>query len=296
MLLVTGANGNLGRSIIGNLRKLVGPKEFAVATRNVETPFVRGLAQEGVEVRRADFDDASSLPGAFAGIEKALIISTYSDNSVRLQQNLRALSAARAAGVRHFIYTSFAGASPRSLSEHSRLVHYPTEQAIRESGLQYTILRHALYAEVTVQDVDETLASGVLYRCGGEAACAYIAREDLGLSAATVLARAGHENRIYTETMASPLTGREIARALSDTFGRPVEYRALDPEEWAQYMMRTWHLPEPLARSAMGTMRAIAAGEFDLASNDYQSITGRAPRSYGEFLRGVKAAREQTAG
>ena len=80
--------------------------------------------------------------------------------------------------------------------------------------------------------------------------------------------------------------------ALTETFGRPVEYRALDAEEWAQYMMRKWHLPEPLARSAMGTMRAIEAGEFDLESGDYQPITGRAPRSYRQFLREFKAARE----
>jgi hypothetical protein len=88
-----------------------------------------------------------------------LLISTYADNSERLRQNLAALEAAKAAGVSHILYTSFLSAGPDALSEHSQLVHWPTEQAIAGSGLSYTILRHALYAEILVADLDDTLAS-----------------------------------------------------------------------------------------------------------------------------------------
>jgi len=288
MLLVTGANGNLGGAIIRNLRKLLRPAEFAVATRNPQSSFARELAAQGIEVRSADFDSMATLSGTFTGVRKALIISTYSDNSQRLRQNRNALEAAKSAGVRHIIYTSFINAS-NSQSEHSRLVHYPTEQAIKASGLTYTILRHALYAEILVSDLADTLASGVLRRCGGDAACAYIARDDLGLSAATVLATDGHENRIYTETMARTYTGKDVARALSTVFGRPVEYRSIPVEEWARYMVEKWQVPASVAGSAVGTMRAVEAGEFDIATRDYEAVTGRPPRSLEQFLQDVKA-------
>jgi NAD(P)H dehydrogenase (quinone) len=291
MLLVTGANGNLGGAIIRNLRNSSQPGDFAVATRNPQSSFARTLAAAGIDVRRADFDSMSTLSGTFTGIRKALIISTYSDNSQRMRQNLNALDAARKAGVEHIIYTSFINASQDSLSEHSRLVHYPTEQAIIASGLTYTLLRHALYADILVNDLEETLASGVLQRCGGESACAYIAREDLGLSAATVLVRDGHENRIYTETMTRTYTGKEIARALSDAFGREIKYRAIAAEDWPQYMVEKWKVPVSLAGSATGTMRAVESGEFDIVTRDYESITGRRPRSLVEFLQGLEAAR-----
>jgi NAD(P)H dehydrogenase (quinone) len=76
MIMVTGANGNLGGGVAANLLKLVGPKGFVAGTRNPESPFARELAAKGVEVRRADFDDPASLEKAFEGVETALNIST----------------------------------------------------------------------------------------------------------------------------------------------------------------------------------------------------------------------------
>jgi len=292
VLLVTGANGHLGGAVVRNLCKLAKPGDFAVATRNPQSEFAHQLAAQGIEVRRADFDAPDTLADAFRGIRKALIISTYADNRLRLRQNLNALEAAQRAGVEHFIYTSFANAGPHSLSEHTQLVHYPTEQAILSSGLTYTILRHALYAEILVNDLEDTLASGVLQRCGGEAACAYISRDDLGVSAATVLATPGHENRIYTETMARAYTGRQVAQVLSDTFGRRIEYRAVPALEWTQYMVSRWKVSPAAAASALGTMRAVESGEFDLATSDYETITGHPARSLPQFMQQIKIARE----
>jgi NAD(P)H dehydrogenase (quinone) len=122
-------------------------------------------------------------------------------------------------------------AGPDALAEHSQRVHWPTEQAIAASGLSYTILRHALYAEILVGDLDETLANGVLRRCGGSAACTYVARDDLGLSAATVLAGDQHESRILNETMERSYTGDEVADAIGRCFGKPVRYEAVGRDD-----------------------------------------------------------------
>ena len=170
-------------------------------------------------------------------------------------------------------------------------MHYPTEQALLASGMQYTILRHALYADIMVNDLDETLATGVLRRAGGTAPCAYIAREDLGLSAATVLARAGHENRIYNETMEKTLTGADIAALISKVFGREVRYEAVPAADWPQYMSDHWGLPLHLAKSSLGTMKAIESGQFNTATRDYEAITGRPPMTMEQFLQGVRDQR-----
>jgi NAD(P)H dehydrogenase (quinone) len=291
MLMVTGANGNLGGQVVANLKALVGPKGFIAGTRDPSSPFARELAASGVEVRRADFDDPETLAQAFAGVEAALIISTYAANWARPGQNLNAIQAAGHAGVRRLAYTSFAGAGPASSAEHSTLVHYPTEQALMASGMDYTILRHALYADIMVGDLDETLATGVLRRAGGSAPCAYIARDDLGLSAATVLARPGHANRIYTETMAETLTGDQIAALMSEVFGRQIRYEAVPSDEWAQYMTEHWGVPAELSKSSISSMRAVENGEFDLVSSDYETITGRPPKTMRAFLEGVAASR-----
>ena len=291
MLLVTGGNGNLARSVIANLLRMSDPGNILVTTRNPASPSARELAARGVTVRHGDFDAPETLGPAFACASRALLISTYADNSERLRQNLAALEAAKAAGVSHILYTSFLSAGPDALSEHSQLVHWPTEQAIAGSGLSYTILRHALYAEILVADLDDTLATGVLRRCGGTAACTYIARDDLGLSAATTLASDERENRILNETMERSYTGDEVAEAIARCFGKPVRYVAVAPEDWPAYMMEKWGLPPSLAASTVGTMRAIEAGQFDLVTNDYRTVTGRSPQTLDEFLAGVRGSR-----
>jgi NAD(P)H dehydrogenase (quinone) len=242
-------------------------------------------------VRHGDFDAPETLGPAFAGATRALLISTYADNSERLRQNLAALEAAKTAGVRHVLYTSFLAAGPDALAEHSQRVHWPTEQAIAASGLSYTILRHAIDVEILVADLDDTLASGVLRRCGGSAAATYIARDDLGLSAATVLAGDQEENRVLNETMERSYTGDEVAEAIARCFGKPVRYEAVAAEDWPGYMTEKWGVPPALAASTVGTMRAIEAGQFDLVTGDYRAITGRSPQTLDEFLAGVRAAR-----
>lgn len=291
MLMVTGANGHLGGHVVANLRALVGPAGFVAGTRDPSSAFARELAASGVQVRRIDFDEPSTLTTGFKGIEAALLISTYAPNSIRPRQNLNAIECAKRAGVRRLVYTSFAGAGPTSRADHTIEVHWPTEQALMASGMEYTILRHALYADIMVGDLEETLSTGVLRRAGGSAPCAYIARDDLGVSAATVLAKPGHENRIYTETMEETLTGDQISALMSDVFGRPIRYEAVAARDWPAYMTEHWGVPAELAKSSLGTMRALESGEFNIVSGDYEAITGRKPKSMREFLERVAAVR-----
>jgi NAD(P)H dehydrogenase (quinone) len=287
MIFVSGANGQLARAVISSILDAGRGESLAVGTRDVNSAFAKELARRGVSVRHADFRDPALMRQALQGVRKALIIPTYDTNDVRLQQNLNALEAARAAGVRHVVYPSFINAESQRV-EHSRLVHFPTEQAIRASGLGFTILRHALYADILVGDLQQTLASGVLRRAMGTARCAFVARSDLGVSAAQVLMREAPSGRTYSETMERTWSGAEIAALLSEVFARPVRYEAVAAADWPRFMNETWGVPMELAQSTLGTMAAIEAGEFDLVTQDYREITGRPARSMREFLESVR--------
>jgi NAD(P)H dehydrogenase (quinone) len=288
MIFVSGANGQFARAVINSLLEAGRGPSLAVGTRDVTTPFARDLAARGVSVRHADFRDPDLMRQALLDVEKALFIPTYDTNDVRLRQNLNALEAAAAAGVRHVVYPSFLNAESK-LVEHSQMVHYPTEQAIKASGLQFTILRHALYADLLIADLQSTLASGVLHRCGGAARCAYVARADLGVSAAQVLMSDGHAGRVYSETMERTYSGAEAAALMSEVFGKPVRYEAVSASDWPRYMTENWGVPPELAKSTVGTMQAIEAGEFDIVSPDYRAITGHPARTLREFLESVRS-------
>ncbi len=289
MIFVSGANGHFGGSVIRNIIAAGRARDLAVGTRNVDSDFVRELKDQGVTVREADFRQPHQMRRALEGVTKALFIPTYDANSERLQQNLNAVAAATAAGVQHVVYASFLRAE-LPLVEHSRLVHFPTEQAIRASGLGYTLLRHALYAEILVGDLQATLASGMLQRPNGKSRCAYIAREDLGFSAAQVLLRDAGVNRVYTETMEQTYTGQEVASLMTEIFGKPVRFQPVPAAEWPRYMTENWGVPPEISKSTVGTMQAVEAGEFDVVSPDYREIAGRPARTMRQFLEGVRSA------
>jgi NAD(P)H dehydrogenase (quinone) len=287
VIFVSGANGQLARAVITAIVSAGRGGTLAVGTRDVDSPFAQELAAQGVSVRRADYRDPDLTTRALRGVEKALLIPTYDTNDVRLRQNLNALEAARMAGVRHVVYPSFLNAESARV-EHSRLVHFPTEQAIRASGLDFTILRHALYADILVGDLQETLATGVFRRSLGTARCAYVARADLGVSAAQVLMRNEPSGRVYSETMERTYSGDEIASEMSAVFGRPVHYQAVASADWPLFMTEKWGVPAELSKSTLGTMQAIEAGDFDIVSPDYREITGRPARSLRQFLESLR--------
>lgn len=290
MLFVSGANGQFAGHVIRNVLAAGRGRDLVVGTRSVDTPFARELAASGVTVREADFRRPESMRAALEGVTKALFVPTYDTNDVRLQQNLNAIEAARAAGVRHVVYPSFLRAeSPRV--EHSRLVHLPTENALRASGLGFTILRHALYADILVGDLQQTLATGVLRRPSGTARSAYVARADLGASAATVLMRDEPSGKVHTETMQQTYNGAEVAALLADVFRQPVRFEPVEPVDWPSYMTDNWGVPPEIAKSTVGTMQAVAAGEFDLVTDDYERIMGRPPRDMRQFLEDLRDAR-----
>ena len=289
MIFVSGANGKFAQAVIRNILAAGRGADLAVGTRDANSAVARQLASQGVRVREADFRRPESMRHALEGVQKALFIPTYDTNDVRLQQNLNALESARAASVEHVVYASFLRAESQRV-EHSRLVHYPTEQAIRASGLGFTLLRHALYAEILVGDLQETLSSGLLRRPSGTARCAYIAREDLGASAAQILLRDEPSGRVYTETMEQTYSGQEVASLISEVFARAVSFQAVAAADWPRYMTEHWGVPPELSKSTVGTMQAVEAGEFDVVTEDYRQITGRAARTMRQFLEAVRDA------
>jgi NAD(P)H dehydrogenase (quinone) len=289
MIFVSGANGQFAGAVIRNILAAGRGSSLAVGTRDVKSAFARELAGQGVSVREADFRRPDLMRRALEGVDKALFIPTYDPNSERLQQNLNGIEAARSAGVKHVVYASFLHAESQRV-EHSRLVHFPTEQAIRASGLAFTILRHALYADILVGDLQDTLKSGLLHRPCGTARCAYIARADLGISAAQVLMRDEPSGRTYTETMEQTYTGEEVASLLSDVFATPVRFQAVPATDWPRYMTEKWGVPPELSKSTVGTMQAVEAGEFDVVSPDYREITGRPARTLRQFFESIRSA------
>ena len=289
-LLVTGASGHFGRLVISHLLESldVSPGRIVAITRKPEK--LADLSERGIEVRAADFDTPDTLVAAFAGADRALLISTdvLDRPGHRLEQHRAAVAAAEAAGLQHLIYTSM----PKP--ENSPLLfapdHLGTEQALADSGLPgWTVLRNHWYYENLFMSMPGVLASGQWFSAAGDGRIAHIARDDLAHAAATVLADGGKGKQVYTLSGAQAFTTEEIARRVSAATGKAIQVVPVPLEALIQGMVDAG-LPEPLARIFASFDTNTAAGGVAEVTHDYRRITGREPQPFDAWLLANKTA------
>ncbi len=282
---ISGAGGNLGRLTAEYVLERLSPSEVVLVTR--DTDALADLASRGAPVRHGDFDQPETLPAAFSGAERLLIIST-ADLGRRVPQHTNAVEAAVKAGVAHVAYTSVPNPTPENpamvVGEHSA-----TEQAIQESGLAWTMLRMGLYAEFQVPPGAHAVASGRLVHNAGDGRTAYISRADCAATAGAWLVNGGHEGVAHTVTGPELLSQTDVANLLSEITGRPVEAVAVSDEEFIAGLIAAG-VPETMAPGFATWGQAIRKGALGEQTSVVQDVTGRAPRSLREVLEANRAA------
>ncbi len=289
-LLVTGASGHLGQRVIHHLLNTlqVPATQIIATTRKPES--LAHLAALGVTVRAADFENANSLASAFAGADRLLLISTDALDRPgrRLEQHQAALAAAVKAGVKHVVYTSMPKPedSPLLLAPD----HLGTEQALAASPLAgWTVLRHHWYFENLFMTLPSVLPSGQWFSAAGNGGIAHIARDDLGRAAATVLAGSATGKNTYTLSGAQAFTTAEIAEMVSATLNKPIQLIPVPVEGLIQGMVGAG-LPPPLAAVFASFDTNTAAGRVGEVTNDFQTLTGVAPKPFAAWLAENKVA------
>jgi NAD(P)H dehydrogenase (quinone) len=263
-IIVSGASGQLGGLVVEELlARGVDAERLILVSRTPET--LERYASLGASTRFGDFNQPESLASAYEGGDRMLLISIDTGVGVeRAGLHENAVAAAAAAGVRHIAYTSFVDLerndSPLA-SDHRR-----TEQAIRESGMAWTMLRNSLYMNGIVSRAARMLADGRVVRSdvGG---IAYVTREDCARAAAAVLSTDGHENRAYDITGPTVVFAHDIARAAAEVTGVPIEIQDIEPQGDGE--------PGP---STPGS------ASFAVVSTAVEDLTGRPPESLRDFL------------
>lgn len=282
-LLITGANGKLGRHVTQLLLE-AGQDNIIAASR--DTAKLADLAAKGAEVRRADFDDPASLAEAFKGVDRILIISTDALGSdQRLTQHLNAVKAATEAGA-EIIYTSMP--KPENSAVSFAPDHAGTEKAVIASGRPYTILRNAWYQENLLMSLPGALASGTLYTSAGEGRLSHVSHADTARAAAAAL-RKPSRNQTLTLTGPELLTTKQIAALASEVVGKPLAVVDLTDEQLAGGM-KAAGLPEAIIPMLVSFDTNTRQGGFDVLTGDVEALTGRKPETLRAFFEANKAA------
>jgi len=288
-LLVTGAGGQLGRRVIHHLleTRKVPAANIVAATR--DTTKLQDVASKGVVVRKADFDDPASLDSAFAGVDRLLIISTDAVGvpGKRIMQHEAAVSAAARAGVKRIFYTSMPNPEPGSPILFAG-DHYGTEQAIKATGLPYTIFRNGWYMENLFMSLPQVIATGQWYTSAGDGRIAHVAREDVAKAIAGGLVDTTGESLTYTLTGQRSFTTDEIAGQLSEVMGKPIAVAHLTDEQLAAGMAAAG-VPAPVIPLFVSFDTNTRAGRIDMVTDAVARLSSAEPTTLRSFLEASKA-------
>ena len=288
-LLVTGASGQLGRLVLDALLASgkVAPADIIATTR--DTAKLADYAAKGITIRAADFDDPASLDAAFAGVSRVLIVSTdaLAQPGKRLAQHKAAVAAAQKAGVKHILYTSMP--QPDDSLVTFAPDHLGTEEAIKATGIPYTILRDGWYAENLFMSLPHALETGAWYTATGEGRIAHITRADTAAALAGALLKAGDESRTYTLTGTKSRTAEEIAAVVSKATGKPLKVVHVTDAQLAEGL-KAAGLPEGFIPTIVSFDANTREGKIAAVTDDAEALAGRKPTSFEDFVAASKAA------
>jgi NAD(P)H dehydrogenase (quinone) len=268
-IAITGATGKLGQLVIEALlsRGVPGAQIIAVARR---PEALSELSARGVDVREGDYNRPEALTAALAGADRVLLISS-NDLGQRVAQHLAVIDAAKAAGAARIVYTSLLRADTSAMILAGE--HKPSEDAIRASGLAFTILRNGWYIENYTDNLANALAHGALIGSAGDGRIAAATREDFARAAAAVLTTDGHAGKTYELNGDAAFTMRDLAEAVSAWAGRPIAYIDM-PQSDYQGALAGAGVPAGFAAILADADTAIRAGALEAVGDDLRRLLG----------------------
>ena len=294
MHLVVGATGLVGHAVAIELAKS-GEQVRALARRGDDDQRVTALRMAGVEIVRGDLKDPASVAAACRGVRT--VVSTAS-STLSAQQGdsietvdragqLGLVDAAQAAGIRRFIFVSFSG--HLDLDTPLRNAKREVEGRVRNSGMEYTILRPTMFMEVWLSPMlgfDAAAGRARIYG-SGDNPISWISLRDVVRY--TVAAARGHEaarNNVLELGGSNAVSPLDVVRTFERVMGRRFAVEHV-PEDVlrAQFEAAT----EPMQKSFAGFMLGYAWGD-PIDMSDTARRFGIQPTSLEDFASRAAAS------
>lgn len=278
MILVTGATGSIGRYLVRRLQQEQVPFKALVRDetkgRTLGCDFVVG-----------DLDDADSIAAALKGVDRLFLNAAgaqpVSGEQPMIRQQKTAIDAARAAGVSEIVKISVWHAH-----EGGRLAegaHWQIEQHLKASTPNWSLLQPSGFMQNFITGAGAFTDDGKLVGAYGDSAVSYIDCHDIAACAAVLLTGPPGTGESYVLTGPEALTQAQIAEKLSAATGRTVDYVNLSPDQLAA-ALKAQGLPPQFADDVAVLSEEVATGSLATTTSAVLDLTGRAPRTFDEFL------------
>ncbi|MGJ5756646.1 uncharacterized protein YbjT (DUF2867 family) [Streptomyces puniciscabiei] len=279
MIVVTGATGNVGRPLTQALAE-AGEHVTAVSRHAAAVP-------DGVRHVSADLAEPQSLTPALDGA-KALFLLLSGDLHAPEARPTDIIELAAASGVRRAVLLSSQGVATRPLGP-SRIAMRAVEEALRESGLDWAVLRPGGFASNALAWAESVRTQGTVAAPFGDVGVPIVDPADIAEVAAACLLDDRHTGGVFELTGPDVITPRQQTEAIAAALGSPVRFHELTREEAKAAM--TQFVPPELADDTLDIIAAPNPAELRI-SPDVERVVGRAPRSFNDWVaRSIAAFR-----
>lgn len=249
---------------------------FRAVTRNVERLPDLG----GAEIALAGYDAPDTLADALEPGDRVLMISMHEPPGRRIPLHRGFIDVAARRDVAHVVYLSFVGAGPDATFVHARS-HGETEAMLERSGIPFTAVRNAMYADEISTWFDQ---QGRITGPGGEGRVSFSYRPELAEAIAVLLTEPAHDDLpIVTVTGPESVSLRDLAEIASDVTGDAYRYEPLDRDDWIAYRESIGRPPWSI-EAGITYYDGVRRGEEDVVGDDYRMLTGKAPLSIRDVI------------
>ncbi|MEU8677719.1 NAD(P)H-binding protein [Streptomyces sp. NPDC048560] len=279
MIVVTGATGNVGRPLTQALAN-AGEQVTAVSRHPAAMP-------DGVRHVQADLAEPQSLTPALDGA-KALFLLLSGDLHAPEARPADIIDLAVAGGVRRVVLLSSQGVATRPLGP-SRIAMRAVENALRESGLEWAVVRPGGFASNAFAWAESVRTQGTAAAPFGDVGVPVVDPADIAEVAAACLLDDRHTGGIFELTGPEVITPRQQVEAIAAALGSPVRFHELTRDEAKAAMTR--FVPLELADDTLDIISAPRPAELRI-SPDVERVLGRAPHRFDDWVaRNIAAFR-----
>jgi uncharacterized protein YbjT (DUF2867 family) len=280
LILVTGATGTVG---IETIKQLIEAGQRVRALVRDRAKAMK-LLDPKAEIVVGDLADPASLQPAFAGVQKAFVITNGMDLD-RLEAN--AFDAAKSAGVSHIVKLSGRGVEwPAVRDTVVAQWHGESERRLKALGPSWTILRPGFFASNVF--AFGVLAQGGFFLPAGDGKDSAIDPFDIAAVAVKVLTESGHEGKIYELTGPELLGFQEMIDKLSAFTGRSLVYVDVPAAAALEGMVGSG-VPPRQAEAVVKFFAEVKAGKMVIEPT-VSEVLGRPARRFEDWMNANAAA------
>ena len=277
-ILVIGGTGKIGSSLVSELKEK--GADFSLLVRDPAK--MAKLDNEGVNCIGGDYSDNLSLDQAMKGVNKLFLLVAPHINMGEHEESI--INSAVKNGVHHILKIS-AIASDSDSSTNLGQSHHKSEEMIKSSGVNYTILRPHSFMQNMLMNIGTIKEQGMIYSTLGQSAIPMIDVRDIATASANILLNPEPYNqRTITITGPESLSQDQAAVIIGETIGKDVNHMHV-PDEAAKGAMMGIGLPEWLCDDLLTLNETWRNGKDNTPNEEINGLIDRDPITFATFIR-----------